>query len=135
MPERPIYLDHNATTPIDPRVVEAMTRAWRDCGANPASQHGPGRGARRMLEAAREGIAELLGAKTGGMDADRVIFTSGGTEANNLAICGLAAAARAEGRPPKRPYVWRGPVHNDIVITAMEHPSVVAAANEMSRSG
>src|SRR5262245_49028428 len=46
MPEPPIYLDNNATTAIDPRVVEAMTRAWRDCGANPASQHGPGRAAR-----------------------------------------------------------------------------------------
>src|SRR5436189_6376102 len=81
-----IYLDHNATTPIDPRVVEAMTRAWRDCGANPASQHAPGRRARRLLEEAREGILELLGAKTGGMDADQLIFTSGGTEANNIAL-------------------------------------------------
>jgi cysteine desulfurase len=74
MPAAPIYLDHNSTTPIDPRVVEAMVRAWTDCGANPASQHGPGRAARRMLEEAREGIAELLGAKTGGMDADRVML-------------------------------------------------------------
>ena len=57
MSAEPIYLDHNSTTPIDPRVVEAMARAWRDCGANPASQHAPGRQARRMLEEAREGIA------------------------------------------------------------------------------
>jgi cysteine desulfurase len=93
-----------------------MARAWTDCGANPASQHGPGRKARRMLEEAREGIAELLGAKTGGMDADRVIFTSGGTEANNLAILGLS------GRP------------GDLVITStFEHPSITQAAKELYR--
>ncbi|MCI0361085.1 MAG: aminotransferase class V-fold PLP-dependent enzyme [Planctomycetaceae bacterium] len=114
MPEPPIYLDHNSTTPIDPRVVEAMHRAWRDGGANPASQHGPGRAARRMLEEAREGIAELLGAKTGGMDADRVIFTSGGTEANNLAIFGL------HGGVP--------------LVSAIEHPSVMEAARRLKRS-
>jgi cysteine desulfurase len=113
-----IYLDHNSTTPIDPRVVEAMVRAWQDCGANPASQHGPGRKARRMLEEAREGIAELLGAKTGGMDADQVIFTSGGTEANNLAILGLA------GGPGDR-----------VVISALEHPSIGVAARELRRRG
>src|SRR5438045_9670263 len=90
MSESPIYLDNNSTTPIDPRVVEAMQRAWRECGANPASQHAAGRKARRMLEEAREGIAELLGAKSAGMDADQVIFTSGGTEANNLALLGSA---------------------------------------------
>src|SRR4030095_13543330 len=89
MPQPPIYLDHNATTPIDPRVVEAMARAWDKWGANPASQHEAGRKARRMLEEAREGIATLLGAKTSGMEADQVIFTSGGTEANNLALLGL----------------------------------------------
>jgi cysteine sulfinate desulfinase/cysteine desulfurase-like protein len=103
-----IYLDHNSTTPIDPRVVDAMTRAWRDGGANPASQHGPGRRARRVLEEAREGIAELLGAKTGGMDADRVIFTSGGTEANNLALFGQYG-----GVP---------------LVSAIEHPSVMEAS-------
>jgi len=116
MSEPPIYLDHNSTTPIDPRVVEAMTRAWRDCGANPASQHAPGRRARRMLEVAREGIAELLGAKTGGMHADRVIFTSGGTEANNLAIVGLCGEAQQR-----------------VLVSAIEHPSTKAAADELWR--
>src|SRR5262245_14233045 len=104
MPADSIYLDHNATTPIDPRVVEAMARAWRDCGANPASQHAPGRRARRLLEESREGILELLGAKTGGMDADQLVFTSGGTEANNFAIVGLY-----NGVP---------------LVSAIEHPSV-----------
>jgi cysteine desulfurase len=101
-----IYLDHNSTTPIDPRVVDAMTRAWRDGGANPASQHGPGRRARRVLEEAREGIAELLGAKTGGMDADRVIFTSGGTEANNQVLSFSAG-------------------DDATVISRIEHPSII----------
>jgi cysteine desulfurase len=114
-----IYLDHNSTTPIDPRVVEAIGRAWSGCGANPASQHGPGRRARRMLEEAREGIAALLGAKTGGMDADRVIFTSGGTEANNLALRGLA------NEQPNR----------SVAISAIEHPSIRGAADELRRSG
>jgi Cysteine sulfinate desulfinase/cysteine desulfurase and related enzymes len=118
MSEPPIYLDHNATTPIDPRVVEAMTRAWRDCGANPASQHGPGRRARRMLEEAREGIAELLGAKTGGMDADRVIFTSGGTEANNLALLG---------------YILPDDACAVLCISPFEHPSVRMTADILRR--
>jgi len=115
MPAESIYLDHNATTPIDPRVVEAMTRAWRDCGANPASQHAPGRAARRMLEEAREGILELLGAKTGGLDADQLLFTSGGTEANNLALF--------------------GPYGGAALVSVAEHPSLMAAARQRWRPG
>jgi cysteine desulfurase len=117
----PIYLDHNSTTPIDPRVPLAMVRAWTDCGANPASQHAFGRKARRMLEEAREGIAELLGAKTGGMDADRVIFTSGGTEANNLAIRGLQPMSSAGTKP--------GPGVRQ-AISVIEHPSISSLCDE-----
>ena len=113
-----IYLDHNATTPLDPRVLEAMTRGWRECGANPASQHGPGRKARRVLEEARESIGTILGAKTSGMDADQVIFTSSGTEANNLALLGPA------GEPGGR-----------VVVSAIEHPSVIGPAEELRRRG
>jgi cysteine desulfurase len=76
-----IYLDHNATTPVLPEVVEAMRACYAEPYLNPASQHEFGRRARRALEDARERIAELLGAKTTGADRDRVIFTSGGTEA------------------------------------------------------
>ncbi len=122
MRDAPIYLDHNSTTPIDPRVVEAMVRAWQDCGANPASQHAAGRQARRMLEEAREGIAELLGARTGGMNADRVIFTSGGTEANNLALRGLSPAAFRDQKPR-------------LAISTIEHPSILATAVELERLG
>src|SRR5690349_7763336 len=113
-----IYLDHNSTTPIDPRVVAAMAQAWKDCGANPASQHSLGRQARRMLEEAREGILELLGAKTGGMDADQLVFTSGGTEANNLALFGLTAHRSGT-----------------LTISDIEHPSIVVAAQELGRRG
>jgi cysteine desulfurase len=113
-----IYLDHNSTTPILPEVADAMAAALRAGYANPASQHAFGRRARRALEEAREGIAEVLGAKTTGMDADQLIFTSGGTEANNLALFGLA------GETPRR-----------IAISAIEHPSVIGPAEALARRG
>jgi cysteine desulfurase len=125
----PINLDHNATTPLDPRVLEAMTRAWRDHGANPASQHTLGRKARRALEDAREGIAELLGAKTGSMDADQLVFTSGGTEANNLTLFGLISPPPSEGE--NRRYLFGA----ELVVSASEHPSILAAAQELLRRG
>jgi cysteine desulfurase len=109
----PIYLDNNSTTPLDPRVLEAMTRVWRDCGANPASQHAAGRAARRLVEQAREGIIELLGGRTSGMAADRLIFTSGGTESNHLALHGLLQAQRK---------------HHGLAISALEHPSIQGTA-------
>lgn len=116
----PIYLDHNATTPLDPRVLEAMTQVWRDHGANPASQHAAGRRARRALEDARDGLLSLLGGKTTGMRADRLIFTSGGTEANHLALRGLRKPELSD----------RG-----IAISAIEHPSVQATAEQLAREG
>jgi cysteine desulfurase len=127
-----IYFDHNSTTPIDERVVEAMVRTWRECGANPASQHGPGRKARRMLEEAREGIAQLLGARTGGMDADQVIFTSGGTEANNLALLGMMAEAPTRHKEFAAEY---SSIVADVLVSAIEHPSVLGPAEELRRRG
>jgi cysteine desulfurase len=115
MSTQAIYLDHNATTPLDPRVVQAMQRSAAEAFANPASQHGPGRQARRMLEVARQRIGELLGANTA---ADQVIFTSGATEANNLALRGLA------GLPPGR-----------VIISAIEHPSVTGTAEYLQTLG
>ena len=85
----PIYLDHNATTPMLPDVIEAMRACYAEPYLNPASQHEFGRRARRKLEDARERIGELVGANTAGRDADTILFTSGGTEANNLALRGL----------------------------------------------
>jgi cysteine desulfurase len=121
-----IYLDHNSTTPVAPEVAEAMAEALRAGYANPASQHAAGRCARRALEEAREGIAEILGAKTTGMDADQLIFTSGGTEANNLAILGLGGTG---GSPTSAVGSGR------VVISAIEHPSVVGPAEALARRG
>lgn len=119
-----IYLDNNATTPIHSDVAAAMDECLRAGFANPASQHFAGRRARRVLEEARQGIAAMLGAKTTGVDADRVIFTSGGTEANNLAIRGLAGRADpATG------------TKGQVIISAIEHPSVVAAAEHLVSAG
>lgn len=112
-----IYLDNNATTPVDPRVAAAMAEAEMLGFANPASAHGAGRRARKLLEDAREGIAELLNLPLD--DAGRgVIFTSGGTEANNLALQGLV-----RGSPGR------------VVISSIEHPTVDGPANALAERG
>lgn len=113
-----IYLDNNATTPLCPEAAEAMARAAKDCWGNPSSQHSFGRRARQVLEDAREAIGSLLGANLSGFPPDRVIFTSGGTEANNLAMFGLVGAT---------------PGH--LIISAVEHPSVTAAADVLADHG
>jgi cysteine desulfurase len=118
--EGPIYLDHNATTPIDPRVLDTMVQVWRDCGANPASQHAAGRRARRYVEGAREGIIALLGGNVQGIQSDRLIFTSGGTEANHLALLGLSEP---------------GANARSVAISALEHPSIKGAAKQLEQSG
>lgn len=111
-----IYLDANATTMQAPAVTQAMLECYERFGANPASQHRRGRDARRRLEDAREGIAELLGARIGGPQADQLIFTSGGTEANNLAIFGLS-----------------GPPGSRVIISSIEHPCVEGAAEQLAK--
>jgi cysteine desulfurase len=118
----PIYLDHNATTPIRPEVVQAMARAWQDGLANSASQHQCGQKARRILEEARERIADLLGANLTCPKPDRLVFTSGGTEANNLAILGLPRVGRA-GEPGR------------VMISAIEHASVIEPAERLLEEG
>ena len=81
------YLDYNSTTPVDPRVLDAMMPAFSDKFGNPSSaQHGTGRQADSIIEDARKKVADAVG-----MRASDVIFTSGATEANNLAIAGLNA--------------------------------------------
>ena len=86
----PIYLDHAATTPVRPEVVEAMLPYWTAAAGNPSSVYAWGRAARRAVDDAREATAALLGARP-----QEVLFTSGGTESDNAAIKGVAFAARA----------------------------------------
>ena len=145
-----IYLDHNATTPIHPEVVEAMTRCWHEGLANPASQHQPGQKARRVVEDAREEIAEMLGAKASGPRADRLIFTAGGTEANNLAVLGIARGSSKWGgrettpqprggrettpQPATAPQPCKdGPGH--VIVSAIEHASVLEPAQHLMDEG
>ncbi len=116
-----IYLDHNATTPIHPEVAEAMTRCEAEGYANPASQHQPGQRARKVLEDARERIAEIFGAQLSGTRPDRLVFTSSGTEANNLAVLGIA---RRGGNEP-----------GQVVISAIEHSSVIEPAEHLMERG
>jgi cysteine desulfurase len=132
--ERAIYLDCNATTPVLPEVVEAMRACYAEPLLNPASQHAFGRRARRRLEDARERIGELVGAKTTWRDADTVIFTSGGTEANNLAVRGLLfSKARAGSRAPSRS---DGLTPSGRIVTSkLEHPSITALTDELARGG
>lgn len=113
-----IYLDHNSTTPIDARVAEAIHQCNLAGYANPASQHQSGRRARRVLEAAREAVGRMINANVADVHADRVIFTSGGTEANNLAILGMVDAA------PGR-----------VIVSSIEHPSVLGPAEQLGRLG
>jgi cysteine desulfurase len=113
-----IYLDHNATTALAPEVAEAMDACRHAAIGNAGSQHHAGRRARQMLEEAREEIAAILGADLRSAQPDRLLFTSGGTEANNLALFGLC------GSTPGR-----------LIISTIEHPSVVGPAEELARRG
>lgn len=108
-----IYLDNNATTPLLPAVWESMRPYLTETFGNPASAHAAGRQARRALEDAREAIAGHLGA-----DADEVIFTSGATEANNLALFGLC------GEPP-----------GHLLASPIEHPSVLEPLRQLAEVG
>lgn len=119
MSQRPIYLDYNATTPVDPRVLEAMLPYLQSQFGNPSSQHGYGAPARVAVASAREGVASLIGASP-----DEVVFTSGGTESTNYALKGLASATRtAHGS------------RDEIVISTIEHPATVETAQALSRQG
>lgn len=109
-----VYLDHNASTPLDPIALEAMMPYLREQYGNPSSQHRLGRSAQSALETARQQVAKLVNASP-----EQVIFTSGGTEANNLALKGLVAT-----RPDIRLYV-----------SATEHPSVMSTAECLEGSG
>jgi cysteine desulfurase len=117
MDVRSIYLDHAAATPLRPEVADAIQEAARVAFANPSSQHAQGRIAKRLLEDARERILDLVGGRNGGAIRDRLIFTSGATEANRTAMLGLAA----EGCR--------------VAVSARDHPSVQSAAAELAARG
>jgi cysteine desulfurase len=114
MHPEPIYLDHNATASLDPEVLDAMRPFFLTAG-NAESRHAFGRSARRAWELARETVAGVLGA-----DPAEVIFTSGGTEANNLAIFGLAGA---EGSP------------GHLVSSPIEHPAITEPVARLEAAG
>ncbi len=117
-----IYLDFNSTAPQLAEVTAAMREAEAANYANPASQHAEGRRAHAALENAREEIARLLGANLTDRTPDRLIFTSGGTEANNLALLGLNGGIDRQSR-------------GRLIISAMEHPSVTSAADYLVQQG
>ena len=119
MPKRLVYLDNAATTPVRPEVLEAMLPyLGHDAFGNPSSAHRFGRAARAGIDEAKRSIAEALGAEPG-----QVIFTSGGTEADNLAVIGCALAARERGGPFR------------VAVSAIEHKAVLAAAHAVARLG
>ncbi len=109
-----IYLDYNATTPCDPRVKEAMLPYLEVDFANPSSLHTPGQKARKAIEESRQKIAELINAR-----AEEIIFTSGGTEANNLAIKGIAYRKKK----------------GHIITSSIEHPAVLRVCKELQKEG
>ncbi|CAM3507899.1 cysteine desulfurase family protein [Hydrogenibacillus schlegelii] len=111
-----IYLDNAATTRPDPAVLEAYARAAADVFANPASLHGLGARAEALVEEARAQAARFLGVRP-----EEIVFTSGGTEANNLALFGAARASAGRGR--------------HILVSPIEHPSVREAAEALGREG
>jgi len=101
------YLDHNATSPLRPAALDAMVEALR-AGGNPSSVHRPGRAARGRVESARRQVASLVGAVPA-----EVVFTSGGTEANNMAL--------------------RGSGRKHVLVSAIEHESVLKAVPDAER--
>lgn len=112
----PIYLDNNATTPIHPQVAGVIEPYLQGHPGNPSSSHAPGREAAAAVAAAREQVADLLGCS-----ADEVVFSGSGSEADNLALKGVAWAHRARGR--------------HLVVSAVEHPAVLETVRFLEREG
>jgi cysteine desulfurase len=111
-----IYADHNATTPVDPEVRVAVSSALDGDFGNPSSLHRAGQDARRLVERARAQVAGLVGAQP-----DEILFTSGGTESDNLALLGVARAAGSE--------------RNGVVTTTIEHQAVLAPCRYLQDEG
>jgi cysteine desulfurase NifS len=115
-PQRQVYLDHNATTPVDSEVLDAMRPFLETAYGNPSSIHSRGNEARDAVEAARRKVAQALNCT-----ARRVVFTGGGSESDNLAIKGVAFAKRDEG--------------NHIITTTVEHPAVLRTCEALADFG
>lgn len=111
-----IYLDHNATTPLHPEVLKSMLPVMEEFFGNPSSIHSEGRKARVCLDDAREQVAGLIGASPG-----EIIFTSGGTESNNLALLGIAFSQQEKGRR--------------IITCEIEHPSILNPCKQLEKLG
>ncbi|MBO0763513.1 MAG: cysteine desulfurase [Hyphomicrobiaceae bacterium] len=111
-----IYLDYNASTPIDPAVAAAMRPFLEEGFGNPSSGHWAATGAKAALKDARGKVAALIGA-----DSDEIVFTSGGSEANNLALKGVAVALKTKG--------------SHIVTSAVEHPAILAPCRFLEEQG
>ncbi|MFG6118933.1 cysteine desulfurase family protein [Thalassobacillus sp. B23F22_16] len=111
-----IYLDHAATTPVHPQVIENMVPVFQDVFGNPSSVHQFGRKARRILDDARRTIARSIGA-----NEKEIIFTSSGTEADNLALIGTARANKQKG--------------NHVITTSIEHHATLHAAEQLEQEG
>ncbi|HEY0714524.1 MAG TPA: aminotransferase class V-fold PLP-dependent enzyme, partial [Polyangia bacterium] len=114
-----IYFDHNATTPVLPEAAAAVAEALGTHWGNPSSVHGIGRKARAAVESARADVAALVNA-----NPDGLVFTSGGTEADNLAVLGLVRARCRQTGDKGR-----------VISTRLEHPAVLGALSELERDG
>ncbi len=113
---KPVYLDYNATTPVDPEVAEAMLPYLTEHFGNPSSSHWYGIQTRKAVEKARGQVAALINAGT-----HEIIFTGGGSEANNLAVKGYAAAAKGKG--------------DHIITSSIEHPAVLEVCKDLENQG
>src|SRR5712692_9069350 len=111
-----VYLDHAATTPVDPEVAEAMARVLRETSGNPSSIYAEGRAARALVDEARTAVAAAIGAEPA-----EIVFTSGGTEADNLALRGVLTARRSDGK-------------DGLVVSAIEHHAVLDTAHDLERN-
>jgi len=111
-----IYMDHNATTPVLPEVVDAMLPYLREEWGNPSSIHWAGRSPKKAVDEAREQVANILNA-----DPSEIVFVSNGSEGNNFAIKGLLEAKKGKG--------------NHIITTKVEHPSVLGTCQHLARTG
>ncbi|MCU0453793.1 MAG: cysteine desulfurase [Bacteroidetes bacterium] len=114
---RTVYLDHSATTPVAPEVIDAMTAAFRDVPGNASSVHAYGRRAKTLLEESRESLAGALG-----VSHEEVFFTSGGTESDNSALRGVLAATMEDGK-------------DHLIVSVVEHHAVLAAAERLEGQG